>query len=121
MFGSIGPMELLVIFLIILLVFGADRLPELARGLGKGMREFKKATEDLKEEILKPEEDVLSDLKQELEDEVTSTKKLIEDTYPENLGEDSVESETDSDELKIEKSESDSSNKEDKASSELAG
>ncbi|OQX96747.1 Sec-independent protein translocase TatA [candidate division KSB1 bacterium 4572_119] len=51
MFGSIGPSELIVIMLIILLLFGSKRLPELARGIGKGVRQFKKAMEDVKEEI----------------------------------------------------------------------
>jgi sec-independent protein translocase protein TatA len=41
MFG-IGSQELLVIFLIVLLLFGANKLPELARGLGKSLSEFKK-------------------------------------------------------------------------------
>ncbi|HUF11086.1 MAG TPA: twin-arginine translocase TatA/TatE family subunit [Rhodothermales bacterium] len=50
-FSSIGPMELLVIFLVILLLFGAKRIPEIARGLGKGIREFKSATKDIAEEI----------------------------------------------------------------------
>ena len=59
MFGSIGPLELLIIFLIVLLVFGANRLPELARGLGKGMREFRKAAEDIKDELQVPDEDFL--------------------------------------------------------------
>ena len=50
-FSSIGPMELLVIFLVILLLFGAKRIPEIARGLGKGIREFKGATRDIADEI----------------------------------------------------------------------
>ena len=50
MFG-IGTPELLVIFLIILLVFGSKKLPELAQGLGKGIREFKRATNDIQEEL----------------------------------------------------------------------
>jgi sec-independent protein translocase protein TatA len=44
--GSIGVPELIVIFLIIVLLFGAKRIPELARGLGKGIREFKDATKE---------------------------------------------------------------------------
>lgn len=44
---GIGGPELLVIFLVVLLFFGAKRLPELAKGLGKSMKEFKKATEDV--------------------------------------------------------------------------
>jgi len=51
MFGSIGPGELLVIFLIILLLFGAKKLPEIAKSLGKGIQEFKKAARDVKEEF----------------------------------------------------------------------
>jgi len=50
-FSSIGPMELLVIFLVILLLFGAKRIPEIARGLGKGIREFKSATKEIADEI----------------------------------------------------------------------
>ena len=49
--GPIGGPELLVIFLVILLLFGAKKIPELARGIGKGMGEFKKAKEDFEDEI----------------------------------------------------------------------
>jgi len=49
--GGIGSMELIVIFLVILLVFGAKRIPEIARGLGKGIREFKTATKEIKDEL----------------------------------------------------------------------
>ncbi|HID96303.1 MAG TPA: twin-arginine translocase TatA/TatE family subunit [Candidatus Latescibacteria bacterium] len=51
MFGGFGTGEILLIFLVILLLFGAKRIPEIAQGLGKGIREFRKATRDLKEEI----------------------------------------------------------------------
>ena len=49
---NIGFPELLVILAIALIVFGPNKLPELAKGLGKAMREFKKATEDMKENIM---------------------------------------------------------------------
>jgi sec-independent protein translocase protein TatA len=49
--GSIGTTELLIILLIILVLFGAKRIPELARGLGKGIREFKDATKNVEKEI----------------------------------------------------------------------
>jgi sec-independent protein translocase protein TatA len=49
--GAIGPGELLIVLLVILLLFGAKRLPELARGMGKGIREFKKATSGIEEEM----------------------------------------------------------------------
>ena len=51
MFGSIGTPELLIIMLVVLLLFGSKKLPELAKGLGKGIRQFKKAMEDVKDEI----------------------------------------------------------------------
>ncbi len=48
---GIGFPELLLIFLAILLLFGAKRLPELAQGLGKGIREFKRAMKDTGDEV----------------------------------------------------------------------
>ncbi len=60
MFGSLGTPELLMIMLVILLLFGSKRLPELARGIGKGIRQFRKAMDDVKDEI------DLSDIDREL-------------------------------------------------------
>jgi TatA/E family protein of Tat protein translocase len=48
---GIGGPELMMIMFIILLLFGANRLPELARGLGKSVREFKKAASGVEEEV----------------------------------------------------------------------
>ena len=48
---SLGPWEIALIFLVVLLVFGAKRIPEIARGLGKGIREFKDASNDIKNEL----------------------------------------------------------------------
>ena len=53
---NLGPVELVLIFLVILLLFGAQRLPELARGLGKGINEFKDAVETSKKEIMDAKE-----------------------------------------------------------------
>lgn len=50
-FGMPGYSEWIVIVLVILLLFGAKRLPELARGLGKSIREFKKATSEVEDNI----------------------------------------------------------------------
>ena len=52
MFG-LGGSEIIIILFIILLLFGAKKLPELAKGLGKGINEFKKASNDIKEEVEK--------------------------------------------------------------------
>ncbi len=48
MFGSLGVPELILIFAVILIVFGPRRIPEIGRTLGKAMAEFRKATDDLK-------------------------------------------------------------------------
>ena len=50
MFG-LGPTELLIIFVVIIVLFGPKRLPELARSLGRSIKEFKHATQGLKEEL----------------------------------------------------------------------
>ncbi|MCR4373587.1 MAG: twin-arginine translocase TatA/TatE family subunit [Acidobacteria bacterium] len=46
MFGSLGLPELLIILFIVILVFGASRLPELGKGIGKGIKNFKDATKN---------------------------------------------------------------------------
>jgi len=55
MFG-LGTAEILIILFVILLLFGAKKLPELAKGLGKGIKEFKRASNEVTEEI-KDDED----------------------------------------------------------------
>jgi sec-independent protein translocase protein TatA len=47
--GMIGPWQIVLIVLVFLLMFGGRKIPELMKGLGKGMKEFKDATKDLKE------------------------------------------------------------------------
>jgi len=53
MFGNIGGSELFLILLIVLVFFGAKKLPDLAKGLGQGIREFRKAAKDVQEEVEK--------------------------------------------------------------------
>ena len=48
--GMIGPWQIVLIVLVFLLMFGGKKIPELMKGLGKGMKEFKDATKDLKED-----------------------------------------------------------------------
>ncbi|HQB76983.1 MAG TPA: twin-arginine translocase TatA/TatE family subunit [Tenuifilaceae bacterium] len=75
----IGLSELIFIFLAILLLFGSKRIPEVARGLGKGVREFQKATNEIRQEIANATED----------DSHTSTspKKSEEKSTPSNSSE----------------------------------
>ena len=54
---SLGAMEITIILIVVLLLFGGKKLPELAKGLGKGIKEFKKAKNDVSEEINKATED----------------------------------------------------------------
>jgi sec-independent protein translocase protein TatA len=70
----IGAPEIFVIMLIVVMVFGADKIPEIARGLGNGIRQVKDATNDIKREINDSaktngiDTDIAKDLKKGLED-----------------------------------------------------
>jgi sec-independent protein translocase protein TatA len=50
MLPNLGPTELILIFLIVLLLFGANRIPEIAKGLGKGIRDFKRGMNGVDED-----------------------------------------------------------------------
>ena len=56
MLGNLGTGEIILILLIVLIFFGAKKIPELAQGLGKGLREFRKAAREVQDEIEKPTE-----------------------------------------------------------------
>jgi len=51
MFGSVGPQEILLVLVLVLLLFGAKKIPEIMRGFGQGLREFKRASNDIMGEI----------------------------------------------------------------------
>jgi sec-independent protein translocase protein TatA len=53
---NLGPTEMVFILVIMLVLFGAKRLPELGSGLGKGIREFKKSMNEIKADVERPEE-----------------------------------------------------------------
>jgi len=54
-FGNMGFMEILLILIVVLLLFGAKRIPEIAQSMGKGIREFKKSVSDVDRSIREPE------------------------------------------------------------------
>ncbi len=75
----IGGSEMFFIAVLVVMIFGADKVPEIARGLGKGLRQIKHATNDIKHEITKSakesglDTEVLTDLK----DSVNEVKKEV--------------------------------------------
>lgn len=75
LFMNIGGPEMILIFLAVLLLFGGKKLPELARGLGKGLREFKDASDGIKREIhnnINAVNEVVDSAKSEVESAVSS-------------------------------------------------
>ena len=74
----ISGAELVFVFFIILLVFGADKMPDIARTLGKGMRQVRNATQDIKDEIQKSAEKQGLDTKQ-IEQDIKEVKDEVED------------------------------------------
>jgi sec-independent protein translocase protein TatA len=75
-----GP-EVMIIMLIVVMVFGADKIPEIARGLGKGIRQVKDATNDIKREI-KDSSDTTgidTDIAKDINKEISGVKDDIED------------------------------------------
>jgi sec-independent protein translocase protein TatA len=78
MFGSIGPMELILIFVIALLVFGPKKLPEIGRSVGKALREFKKTSDEIKGRI---EEEIeaseIKDIRKDIQSGVDGIKSEV--------------------------------------------
>jgi len=67
MFGVllfISGQEIVILALAVLLLFGSKKIPEMARGLGKGMREFRKAADDIKRELNQATPDLKDELKE---------------------------------------------------------
>lgn len=90
-FLFIGTTEIMFILFIVVMVFGADKVPDIAKGMGKGMRTIRDATNDLKSEITKSSEkhgintsehtktftDEIQKVKDEVEDAVGSVKRKM--------------------------------------------
>src|SRR5690606_11769593 len=80
LFMNIGTPELMVVLFAVLLLFGGKKIPELARGLGKGLREFKDASDDVKREIHRNINAVKEDLHVDIDE--TSSSRMEKDYYP---------------------------------------
>lgn len=75
-----GP-EIFIIFIFILLLFGSKKIPEFARGLGKGMQEFRRATDDIKKEFNEQTSEIreeIDDVKKGLDDNTSEIKKDVD-------------------------------------------
>jgi len=72
---SLGGGEMLLVFLVFLLLFGANKMPELAKGIGKGLREFKRATDDIKREL----NDSTGGITQDISDTTADIRRNIGD------------------------------------------
>ena len=81
MFG-LGAGEILVIGVIALIFIGPKKLPELARGLGRGIREFQKAKDDLMDEVNAAE---LADEQKKIEEEIKTAHQAVTETSASNI------------------------------------
>jgi TatA/E family protein of Tat protein translocase len=77
--GQIGFPELMIIFLIALLVFGPKKLPELGKSLGKGLKEFRRATDDLKSTW----QEQMKDVERSVEEVKTTVNEAANEIKPE--------------------------------------
>ena len=80
MWGSflfISGQELVIVFIIVLLLFGSKGLPEVAKGIGKGLREFKKATDEIKTELKDSSSGFMDDINQIKQDIENDTAEVV--------------------------------------------
>ncbi len=77
----ISGAEIFFIMFIVVMVFGADKIPGIAKGLGKGMRQLKDATEDIKQEIQKSAEKqgIDTSFTEDIKNEIEQVKKNVKD------------------------------------------
>lgn len=86
--GGLGMMEILLIFLVVLLLFGAKRLPEIGSSLGKGIREFKSSVREIEGELKAPLEEAGRQVESSSSPSATETvKETVKETVSEEDGE----------------------------------
>jgi len=87
-FLFISGAEIFVIFVIVLMLFGADKIPSIAKGLGKGMRQLKDATNDIKREIQDTAEKqgIDTEFTDGIKKEVTKIKNKVQDNIDDFTG-----------------------------------
>jgi len=88
MFLFIGGSEIFIIIVIVVMLFGADRIPEIARGLGKGMQQLKNATNEVKKEILESgiEEEIDKNVTGDIKKEIKRIKNSVQDNIDDITG-----------------------------------
>ena len=88
MYLFISGAEIFVILVIVVMLFGADKIPELARGLGKGMQQLKSATNEVKKEITKSAEKqgIDTDLTKDIQKEVHNIKNKVQENLDDITG-----------------------------------
>ncbi|MEL4456731.1 twin-arginine translocase TatA/TatE family subunit [Lutimonas vermicola] len=88
MYLFISGAEIFIILVIVVMLFGADKLPELARGLGKGMQQLKNATNEVKKEITEgvKKQGIDADLTSDIEKEVKNIKNKVKDNIDDLTG-----------------------------------
>jgi sec-independent protein translocase protein TatA len=85
--GNLGPWEIILILLVVLLVFGAKRLPEMGAAMGKGIREFKKNITEVKDSINAPDEPASRSLSGSAERNNMTSPSSVDEREPKKLSE----------------------------------
>ncbi|MCK5678503.1 MAG: twin-arginine translocase TatA/TatE family subunit [Flavobacteriaceae bacterium] len=88
MFLFISGAEIFVILVIVVMLFGADKIPEIARGLGKGMQQIKSATNEVKKEITDTakKQGIDTEFVQDIQKEVKKVKNKVQDNIDDFTG-----------------------------------
>ncbi len=88
MYLFISGAEILIILVIVVMLFGADKIPEIARGLGKGMQQLKNATNEVKKEIVESgiDKDIDTKFTRDIQKEVTKIKNKVQDNIDDVTG-----------------------------------